>query len=186
MSPCSRTKRGRTLASRVTGVSVLSISSAASALFLVCLLPTVSNAFQSVSFESRVRIFQQHHVSTRFPSKRTTYATKPLFELPQSGVDDAANMESKVDSRKKRLLLGYYLMMLSYLGVGASAFIQSGTIIITPLSCYLSAGPLLVAGMAFILSGAARKNRLASSTYRRLNLLLANYGLIGLVAHPTN
>lgn len=95
-------------------------------------------------------------------------------------------MEKKIKGRKQRVLIGYRITALSYLTASGLALKKSG---LTPFSCYTVAGPILAAGMAYILSIAAQKSndkdhtlpRLASPTYKRLNIVLGKYGAIGLI-----
>merc|ERR1711862_741237 len=47
---------------------------------------------------------------------------------------------------------------------------------------FIAAGIILPAALAYILKGAAENDRLSSDTYKRLNLALGMYSLIGLIA----
>eukprot|EP00545_Synedropsis_sp_CCMP1620_P003438 CAMPEP_0119029108 /NCGR_PEP_ID=MMETSP1176-20130426/40156_1 /TAXON_ID=265551 /ORGANISM="Synedropsis recta cf, Strain CCMP1620" /LENGTH=267 /DNA_ID=CAMNT_0006985399 /DNA_START=17 /DNA_END=820 /DNA_ORIENTATION=- len=53
---------------------------------------------------------------------------------------------------------------------------------ITPYSCSMVAGPFLASGVAFILSdAAANDDQLQNNNFKRMNLFLGQYGLLGLV-----
>jgi len=93
-----------------------------------------------------------------------------------SVVDDG--MAKKVEGRKRRVLWGYRSVALSYAASSGLALRRYG---VTPSSCYTVAGPLLAAGVAHVLSGAAQNNRLGSNTYKRLNIVLAKYAAIGMI-----
>lgn len=94
--------------------------------------------------------------------------------------DAKAKMAKKVSGRKKRVLGGYKIVSALY-GVSglASLFLIDAPRL---LLIQAASGPLLAAGFAHILSDAASNDRLKSETYKRLNLVLGQYGLIGLIA----
>mmetsp|Transcript_8325 Transcript_8325/g.10917 ORF Transcript_8325/g.10917 Transcript_8325/m.10917 type:complete len:312 (-) Transcript_8325:325-1260(-) len=81
----------------------------------------------------------------------------------------------KVAGRKKRVSTVYKIMVAEQAIVGGMLYKTSGV-------PFYSVGPLLASGVSFILIGAANSNRLTSDTYKRLNLALIQYGLLGFIS----
>ena len=96
-----------------------------------------------------------------------------------SAAQEGGDMDTKIEGRKKRVIMGYKATMLAYLAVGLSSAIRGG---ITKNFLHMIAGYIVMpAGISYILISAASNNRLNSDTYKRLNLSLIEYGLVGLV-----
>ena len=84
----------------------------------------------------------------------------------------------KVAGRKKRVILGYKAIVVSYLALAAFVITKEGPSL---FSFFYAAGNVsLPAGVAYIMISAAKNDRLKSDTYKRLNLALLGYGLVGL------
>lgn len=81
----------------------------------------------------------------------------------------------KVRGRKQRVITGYRLSMALFAVFGAVIAALSRQ----PL---YGTGPLLAAGVSYILIGAAQNDRLSSETYKRLNIGLFEFGTVGLLA----
>jgi hypothetical protein len=132
------------------------------------LLPTPPNLFQRRSINLQA----------------TT--TPTLGDNNNDNNNDTKNetLERKVEGRKKRVILGYRIVMIQFL-VTTLLFVASrGGVKERPPTpafvAYWTSGPLLVAGVSHILRGAAQYDRLSSETYKRLNLFLAAYGILSL------
>jgi len=86
--------------------------------------------------------------------------------------------DKKIEGRKKRVILGYNAMMISYLLAGLSSVINGG---FTANSLGLFAAYIVMpAGISYIMISAAQHDRLNSDTYKRMNLAMLEYGMIGL------
>lgn len=92
-------------------------------------------------------------------------------------------LAKKVEGRKKRVGYGYRLSMVIFALLGLSTLVPA---FLRPemaaISLNYAGGPVLGAGMAFILAGAAENDRLGSDTYKRLNLMYAKFGFLWLLA----
>mmetsp|Transcript_2612 Transcript_2612/g.3860 ORF Transcript_2612/g.3860 Transcript_2612/m.3860 type:complete len:355 (+) Transcript_2612:78-1142(+) len=91
-------------------------------------------------------------------------------DAPTAATDTA--LERKIAGRKKRVVAGYTIMTAGY----SLYSLLLLTLARAPL--YNVSGPLMTAGISYIMKGAASAGRLASDTYKRLNLTLLGYGLI--------
>lgn len=85
------------------------------------------------------------------------------------------SMEEKIAGRKKRVKTVYKI-------VAAETGLFSAVILVKSRNPFYSVGPLLASTVSYILLGAAVHDRLASDTYKRLNLTLFAYGLVALPA----
>ena len=86
-------------------------------------------------------------------------------------------MVEKIAGRKGRVKAGYAISLAGY-GLFATLFASS----LGALGCYVASGMFMASSVAYILRGAASNDRLKSDTYKRLNMALALYGLIGIVS----
>lgn len=110
----------------------------------------------------------------------------PLFASEESDeeekveeVDDAIaqELEKKLVGRKKRVIMGYKAIVASYVALAGFVLTKGG---ISKFPLFFTFGNIsLPIGIAYILIGAARNDRLTSDTYKRLNLGLLQYGLLG-------
>mmetsp|Transcript_18285 Transcript_18285/g.25765 ORF Transcript_18285/g.25765 Transcript_18285/m.25765 type:complete len:348 (+) Transcript_18285:26-1069(+) len=88
-------------------------------------------------------------------------------------------MAKKVKGRKARVVNGYKIASISFLGLTMVMMKMAGIRVSAP---YYSVTAALPSGLAYILSGAAYNNRLSSDTYKRLNVFLGKFSFINLVA----
>ena len=85
--------------------------------------------------------------------------------------------EKKLEGRKKRVIMGYKAIIASYVALAGFVLTKGG---ISKFPLFFTFGNLsLPIGIAYILMGAATNDRLSSDTYKRLNLGLLQYGLLG-------
>lgn len=87
-------------------------------------------------------------------------------------------LQNKADGRKKRVLWGYRATAIAYLFYCQRYFAAKA---IRPFAVQVSSGYVLAAGLAYILASAVQGDRLASCTYKRLNLVLLEFGLVGIL-----
>ena len=100
--------------------------------------------------------------------------------------DDDVKDENRQSTNKDLLHAGYRATAVSYVLASGWALAKSG---VNAASCYTISGPLMAATLSYIIlsnSGAAASQTknyrlLASTTYKRLNLLLTQYGALGLI-----
>ncbi len=108
------------------------------------------------------------HPTKEVPTKKRT-SVQIFSQSSTTGADEDKDedkkLAKKIAGRKKRVVTGYKLTSVSYLLLGL-------TIIGKNRIPYYGMGPILVAGVGWILSDAATNNRLSSDTYKRLNLSL--------------
>jgi len=93
-------------------------------------------------------------------------------------LDGTSDGDKKIEGRKKRVIMGYKAMIISYLSAGllSAAKATMFASLVQTIIGYL----LVPAGISYIMVSAAKHDRLSSDTYKRLNLALLQYGLIGL------
>jgi len=89
-------------------------------------------------------------------------------------------METKIAGRKKRVEVGYKIVASAYALVTCIALVKYRTAPI-PAS-YIAAGPWMASSVAFHLVGSGTNDRLTSGACKRLNLALASFGFVGLLA----
>ena len=109
--------------------------------------------------------------------------TKPIRAASGSEATKDPNYEDLVEGRQILSMVGYRVSSLIYLFLSLFLISWQGTKSPAnlPLTCYVTAGPMLAAGVSYVLEGAAVNDRLSSNTFERLNLLLAKYGFLWLV-----
>ena len=104
-------------------------------------------------------------------------------EGEEANNDNNDTTNKKVEGRKKRGMIGYRLstVIFALLGVATiiPAFVRPS---LSPVALNYAGGPVLAAGMAYILTGAAENDRLNSETYLRLNLMLSKFGFLWVAA----
>ena len=81
----------------------------------------------------------------------------------------------KLAGRKKRLIMGYQLSSFAYLAASSFHLIKGGN---NFLYYIFGGGTFTVAGILYILKGAAQNDRLGSDTYKRLNLSIIFYAFV--------
>jgi hypothetical protein len=96
-------------------------------------------------------------------------------ESVEENASEAKVSPEKLKGRKKRVIGGYKILVGAY---GLFGAVMLG-LTRTP---FYSSGPLLASGISYIMIGAAENSRLSSDTYKRLNIALFEYGLVGFVA----
>ena len=101
----------------------------------------------------------------------------PLLSSTANDAED--NNNKKIEGRKNRVIMGYKAMMVSYLATGVLSAVRIGKLT-TPLLQLLAGYIAMPAGASYIMISAAENDRLGSDTYKRLNLALLEYGLLGL------
>jgi CDGSH-type Zn-finger protein len=119
--------------------------------------------------------------------KATTKVAEPNFVMAKSSEDAKEEEEKgkpkkhvtrkKIAGRKKRVILGYRLTSVAYLASTIAILAVMG---VRGSSVFFGSGHVLAAGLGYILASAAENDRLDSDTYKRLNLCLTDYGLVGL------
>lgn len=118
------------------------------------------------------------HLSIKLPSQKVVSASlshSRLFMNTESEAgEDEGKMEKKIAGRKKRVNAGYKISAIGFTFLGL-------IMTIVAKNPFYSSGPLLTAGFSYILIGAAKNDRLSSNTYKRLNIALIEYGLIGFI-----
>lgn len=84
-------------------------------------------------------------------------------------------LDKKLAGRKTRLILGYQLSCFTYLAASLFHLIRGGN---NFLYYIFGGGTFTVAGILYILKGAAQNDRLGSDTYKRLNLSIISYAFV--------
>eukprot|EP00980_Cylindrotheca_fusiformis_P030943 scaffold25665_cov113-Cylindrotheca_fusiformis.AAC.3 len=96
---------------------------------------------------------------------------------PKSGKKEDRTAK-KLARRKKRVVLGYKAVASSYAFLAAFVFSRGG---FSKFPLLFAAGNVsMPAVVAYLLVDAAKNDRLQSDTYKRLNLALLEYGVLGL------
>ena len=100
-----------------------------------------------------------------------------IFRFNLSAENSDAALSKKIQERKKRVIAGYKAMTVTYLTAGLVAAKASGLSIslLRVIGGYIA----LPAGLSYILISAAENDRLGSDTYKRMNLALLEYGVLG-------
>lgn len=163
-----------------------------------------TSAFQLALFARGVSVSQWHQATTETTSlapRRRLFASPtiskrrqewPLFtsssdeaeDKESSPLSDDDAMQTKVAGRKKRVAIGNRIVSAGYLAwtlTSLVAFLKTSNNDIVTALVSIDPGPLLAAGFAYILIGACQNDRLSSDTYKRLNLMLATFGFVGLL-----
>ena len=126
--------------------------------------------------------FQPAH---HFPAAPTVMVSRgdgmTIRPLRRQSVTKGLFMSADQSVVKSRIIAGHTISSALFaataagiVGFGANSSIGLG------LPLYAASGPLLAAGVSYILAGAAKAGRLGSDTYKRLNLLQAEFDLCGL------
>lgn len=147
------------------------------------LSPTPQIHQRSPSFRSNVTSSSKRNNNNAAAAINTASSVGPRM-LSSSGEDFC-----KIQGRKKRVVMGYRTMTALYF----FAFIYSASKSIAPntrlaIASYGTLKFLLLyasyvampAGLSYILISATKQDRLGSDTYKRLNLSLLEYALLGL------
>ena len=120
-------------------------------------------------------IYDKSQVLSLAPQRRTVTALASEDDTGEISTMGA----SKVEGRKKRVILGYKAMALAYLCVGLNSAVRGG---VTTNFLHMFAGYLAMpTGLSVILADAASHDRLNSDTYKRVNMAMLAQGLLGLV-----
>mmetsp|Transcript_15739 Transcript_15739/g.38766 ORF Transcript_15739/g.38766 Transcript_15739/m.38766 type:complete len:367 (+) Transcript_15739:35-1135(+) len=142
-----------------------------------CKLPTVVPQLQRTR-RSSVQYLHRNRVA--FRKNAPLFASEASEEdKPVDEIDDASEkkLAKKLAGRKKRVIMGYKAIMASYVALAGFVLIKGG---ISKFPLFFTFGNLsLPIGIAYVLMGAAKSDRLRSDTYKRLNLGLLQYGLLG-------
>ena len=151
-------------------------------LLLACILaaaaPHGTVAFSSSAVASRVWISPLPTVVSYTPFKHSDNLPCSRSVLLMSSTNGDSTKDAKIEGRKKRVIIGYKAMLLSYLAVAVSSIIKAPVKSLSPIGGYI----VMPAGISYILISAAKHDRLGSDTYKRLNLALLEYGAVGLAA----
>ena len=144
--------------------------------YVLAVAPQEASSFSSSRIVGRGRI----RSLTSSISTSTPYQKSRLSLSSSANGEDASSVSSdkKVEGRKKRVIIGYKAMIIAYLAVGLRSIAKVG---LTQSILHMIGGYIVMpSGVSYIMSGAATHDRLGSDTYKRLNLALLEYGLIGL------
>ncbi len=142
------------------------------AILLTLLIRTVIS-FNIPSYHGHVA-----EVSRRLKSKTNRYHVNmsernEAFE--ENSEISSKQLAKKIAGRKKRVSIGYQIIMASY-----SIFF----ILLVSPSCtpFYGVGPLLMIGIAYILKEAANNDRLSSVTYKRLNIAMFSFACVEMLS----
>jgi len=145
--------------------------------YILAVAPQEASSFSSSSVgRGQIVSLTPSIISTSTPHQ---YKSSRLSLSSTINEDDAdISNDKKVDGRKNRVVIGYKAMVTSYLAVGLRSIAKVG---LTNSIIHMIGGYIVMpAGVSYIMSEAATNDRLGSDTYKRLNLALLEYGLIGL------
>ena len=146
--------------------------------YVLAVAPQEACSFSSSSVGRRRIVSLTPSISSISTSTPYQYKSRLSLSSTTNGDDADNSNDKKVEGRKSRVIIGYKAMMISYLAVGLRSIAKVG---FTPSIFHMIGGYIAMpAGVSYIMSGAATHDRLGSDTYKRLNLALLEYGLIGL------
>ena len=156
-------------------------------LLLLPLWVVVSNAFQSIASSSpgnnRAAVLLNTAIVARTPSLRQSTALVHAAMKTNNVMTSDDEDDKDENCHDVLLYTGYRTTAVAYVLAGGWVALDPSGVDAASLYASIS-GPIMAATLSYILSGAASpttKNRLASTTYKRLNLLLIQYGAIGLI-----
>lgn len=150
------------------------------------LLLTASHAFTALSPSPKLKILPwavippqpYSHVSMRQQQPKSTAATLLYSSSGDEAAAAATKLEKKIAGRKKRVEIGYKIVASAYAimtGIGLFKYRSAQGL-------YIAAGPWMASSVAFHLIGSGSNDRLKSGACKRLNLGLAFFGFVGLLA----
>ena len=132
-------------------------------------LLTLNLIVSAIAFQQGIQVKYQFHSPSsshclRKAVSSKTCSTKFISKMSDNESGDE-KLVKKILGRKNRVVLGYKITSISYLLLGLVIIAKSHV-------PYYGMGAILVSGLGYVLSDAAVNNRLASDTYKRLNLSL--------------
>lgn len=148
-------------------------------------VPQEAAAFSAARSDAQSRIIVRPTSPTSFGgithiyNAKTSHNVGPLrLSAAEDEMDGTSDGDKKIEGRKKRVIMGYKAMMITYFSAGllSTAKATMSAALVQTIVGYL----LVPAGISYIMISAAKHDRLSSDTYKRLNLALLQYGLIGL------
>lgn len=122
------------------------------------------------------RWFSNLAATTTTPTTKRTRTILLQMSLP---TDDTPSTKP----RQQRVLYGYHAMTAYYLAACCAAISKAAgsSNSNVPFVADVIAGPLMAAGMANCLATATKQNRLGSTMYKQLNLVMGAYGGINML-----
>jgi len=118
----------------------------------------------------------------------TTVSSTTLLRSSSSENDEASSdetkLQKKIAARKKRVEIGYQASALALASMTCIGFVKYRFYqpIPIPFMLYIISGPWMASSVAFHLVGSGSNDRLKTDSCKRLNLALASFGFIGLLA----
>jgi CDGSH-type Zn-finger protein len=110
-------------------------------------------------------------------NKATGDNVGPLIVSGPKVDSNTKQSDKKLAGRKKRVIMGYKAIVASYVALAAFIFSKGG---FSKFPLFFAAGNVsMPAAVAYVMVGAAENDRLKSDTYKRLNLALLEYGVLG-------